>query len=267
MLKEGRNAQKGHRMELVIIQLWLCLCWLVPIAAELVVRRLVPATPVWQSVTLFGSFLLNRLLLAPAHTGYYACCRRLASATVGTAATCEIENLREELIAPTLLRCFFLDYRHPVKSLKWQLRWDALRFFTYGVLLFPALFFAAVGADEETALMQAICGAGSILFAVIGLLCGWLLFLRLRPILYYRPQHGSFFKETWQAWGKSRKRLESLTLLSVKRIAFTPAFLCPLLPFRTAFHVEQAALFMKAASSHTRKRSSGIFHTRVLRDA
>ncbi len=265
MLKEGRKALKGHRMELVIIELWLCLCWLVPIAAELTVRRFVPATTLWQTVTLLGSFLLNRLLLAPAHTGYYACCRRLASATAQMAATCEIGDLREEWMAPTLLRCFFLDYRHPIKSLKWQLRWDALRFAIYAVLLFPAFLFIAVGAGEESALLQAVCGAGGLLLGFAGLLAAFLIIGRLRPCLYRRPQYGVFWKQVLAALRTSRYRMGEMALMYVK-VLCVPPVLCPLLSFRTAFYIEQATLFQTPIPVKTKKHRLRIFHTRVLHE-
>ncbi len=266
MLKEGREALKGHRMEMLIAELWLCLCWLIPIAAELAVRRFVPATTVWQTATLLGSFLLNRLLLAPAHTGYYACCRRLASAKTQMAVTCEIENLREEMTAPTLLRCFFLDYRHPLQSLKWQLRWDAARFAIYTVMLFPAFLFIAVGAREEAPLMQAVCGAGGVLCGFVGVLVAWLTVCRLRPSLYRRPQYGSFFKQMLTAVSTSRYRTGETVWRYIKVLPLLPFFWCPFFQLRTAFLAEQATLFIVPQTVKPRKRHARIFHTRVLRD-
>lgn len=265
MLKVGRKAIKGHRMELLIMELWICLCWLLPIVIELVVCRVVPSAPVWKTAVLLGGYFLNRLLLAPAHTGYYACCRRLASSASKKAQTCEIEDLREEYLAPTLLRCFFLDYTHPLASLKWQLKWDALRLGSCAVLLFPSFLFIAVGAGEETPLLQAVCGAGGVLFGVAGLLFLWLILCRLRPMLYYRPQYAPFTKQLLFALSKSRKRLGQATLSYVKAMRL-PVVFVPFLSLRAAFFVEQAKLFSAPPIQKTRKQRLRIFHTRVLRE-
>ncbi len=266
MLKRGRECIKGHRAELVIIQLFLAVCWLIPIAAELILRRFLPSEMLWQNVLLVGSFVLNRLLLAPAHTGYYACCRRLAVVTNPIAVTSEIEDLREELTAPTLLACFFLDYRHPIKSLKWQLRYDAFRFVLFSVLLFPALLFLAVGALEESSLLQAVCVGGSVLFAVFGMFCGWLTMLRFRPMLYRRPQYGSFWGQVYKALQISRGRTVPLLSMAVKYVSFAPVSLLPFVTLRAAVLVEQAVLFA-TPQRKAKKRRERIFHTRVLRDA
>ncbi len=266
MFKRGRECIKGHRAELVIMQLFIAVCWLIPIAVELLLRRFLPATMLWQHLLLVGSFFLNRLLLAPAHTGYYACCRRLAVVTNPTAVTSEIEDLREELTAPTLLSCFFLDYRHPIKSIKWQLRYDAFRFALFTVCVFPAVLFIAVGAGEETLLLQAVCLGGGILFAVIGAFCAWLIMLRLRPMLYRRPQYGSFLGQLYKALQISRGHTVELLSMSIKYIPFALAFQLPFVGLRAAILVEEAILFAKPQRK-VKKRRERIFHTRVLRDA
>lgn len=266
MLKKGRKYIKGHRAELIIMQLFMVVCWLIPIAAELVLQRFVPATAYWQTFLLLGSFLLNRLLLAPARTGYYACCRRLAAVNGVIAVTSEIEDLREELTAPTLLSCFFLDYRHPLQSVKWQLRYDALRFLLLSVFLFPAFLFIAVGAREETPLLQAVCGGGGVLCGIAGAFCVSLLLLRLRPALYRRPQYGGFWKVLYKAMTITRGQLGQLLLLYVKAIPFAVVFWCPLVCFRTVLLTQEAALFAKPQKTVKRQKQR-LFHTRVLRDA
>ncbi len=266
MLKRGSEYIKGHRAELVIIQFFIVACWLIPIAIELLLRRFLPATVRWQSILLVGSFLLNRMLLAPAHTGYYACCRRLAAVTAPTAMTSEIEDLREELTAPTLLSCFFLDYRHPVKSMKWQLRYDALRFVVFAVFLFPCVFFWAVGAREGTVLLQAVCAGGGLLCGISGAFCACLLLLRLRPMLYRRPQYGSFWAQVAQALRISHGQSTRMLLLRVKVFPFTLLFTLPFSCFRVRLCVEEAVLFAKRPKK-VKKRRERIFHTRVLRDA
>ncbi len=266
MLKRGKECVKGHRAELMIMQFFVAVCWLIPIAAELLLRRVLPATVRWQNGLLVGSFLLNRLLLAPAYTGYYACCRRLAVVHSPTAVTCEIEDLREELTAPTLLSCFFLDYRHPLKSLKWQLRYDAFRFVLFSVFLFPAVLFIAVGAKEESALLQAVCCGGSALFALVGAFCAFLIMLRLRPLLYRRPQYGSFWGQVYKSLQLSRGYTAELLYMYVKRFPVTPTFMFPFFGLRAAMLVEEAVLFTMPKRK-TKKRRQRIFHTRVLRDA
>ncbi|MBP3381976.1 MAG: hypothetical protein J6L00_04930 [Clostridia bacterium] len=266
MLKQGRECVKNHRAELVIIQLFMVVCWLIPIVAELVAQRFVPTTAQWRTVLLLGSFFLNRLLLAPARTGYYACCRRLAVVTVPTAVTSEIEDLRDELTAPTLLSCFFLDYRHPWKSLKWQLRYDLLRFVLFSGFVFPAFLFIAVGAREETLLLQAICGGGGILCGLVGILCAYLVLLRLRPALYRRPQYGGFWKVLHKARHITRGRVGELLFLYVKSIPFALIFWCPFVCFRTALLTQEAMLFAKPPKT-VKRRKQQEFHTRVLRDA
>lgn len=266
MFKRGRECIKGHRAEFVIMQLFMLTCWLIPIVLETVLQRFVPATLQWQYILLLGSFLLNRVLLAPAHTGYYACCRRLAAVSTPTAVTSEIEDLREELTAPTLLSCFFLDYRHPLQSVKWQLRYDAFRFILFSVMLFPALLFIAVGAREESPLLQALCGGGGILCGMVGLLCVGLLLLRLRPMLYRRPQYVSFWKALHKAAIISRGRLGDMLSLYVKAIPFALLFWCPFVCFRTMLYTEEAVLFAKPPKTVKRKKPQ-LFHTRVLRDA
>lgn len=266
MFKHAKECVKGHRAELVIMQLFMVVCWLIPIALELLLQRFVPLSPQGQTLLLTGSFFLNRLLLAPAKTGYYACCRRLAAVSTPTAVTSEIEDLRDELTAPTLLSCFFLDYRHPLQSVKWQLRYDAFRFIVFSVCLFPALLFIAVGAREETPLLQAVCGGGGILCGVVGVLCMCLLLLRLRPALYRRPQYGSFWKVLYKAMQITRGRLGELLFLYVKAIPFTLIYWCPFVCVRTIVCTQEAILFAKPCKSGKRRKQQ-LFHTRVLRDA
>ncbi len=266
MLKRGQNCIQGYRTALVVIQLFRAVCWLIPIALELFLRRILPLTVPWESGLLVGSYLLNRILLAPANTGYYACCRRLASITNAIAATSEIEDLREEMTAPTLLACFFLDYRHPIKSVKWQLRYDAFRFVGFVTFTFPAIVFVAVGARGESPLLQAVCLGGAILCGVVGVFLYYLLLLRLRPMLYRRPQYGSFYGQMHKALQLSRKRLSELLCIRVKYIAFTPLLSLPFLCFRAAMLTQEASLLSKP-QKHAVKRKKRVFHTRVLRDA
>ena len=266
MLKRGRACIQGHRKELLFIQLFMLLCWLIPIAAELFFRRLLPPTILWRTLLLFCSFLLNRVLLAPAHTGYYACCRRLAATGEPTAKTGEIENLRDEMLAPTLPSCFFWDYRHLLKSVKWQLRWDIFRLAVFAVCLFPALLFLAMGAGEEMPLLQAVCLGGGVLCGVVGLFVAFLVLLRVHPVLFLRPQYKPFWQSIGDGFKASKGHHSAVLFLLVKHIPFTVLFWCPFAFFRVFLLTEQAKIFGTAPYIRKPKRLR-IFHTRVLRDA
>ena len=82
-------------MEMMCIEACRLLCWLLPIAAELLLRRFLPtgllAETKWQAALLAAGVIANRFLVAAAHGGYYACCYRLAFRETGdTAATREL---------------------------------------------------------------------------------------------------------------------------------------------------------------------------------
>lgn len=258
MLSVGRKCLKGHRMELYIIELWTLLCWLVPIALELVVRRLIPATVWWHTATLCGSFLLNRLLLSPAHAGYYTCCQRLAAGCrQNIAATCEIADLHTAVPAATLLRGFFREYRHPLQALKRQLRWDAVRLLGYTLAGLPGLLLIAFGGLEQSSLLQALLGGSGLLFGAVGLLLGWILFRRLQAALYCRPSVA-------YAGLKQTRRMTGALL---RRYARCLPLLCvPLSLQRFVLHTEIAMLLKRHPVPARKKAHSQIFHTRVLRE-
>ena len=133
---------KGACGQLSVIELWVLLCWMIPIATELLVRRFIslPANGEWW--LLLGGYTFNRLLVAPAHVGYAACCRKLASpALENTAATCEIGDLHRVKADAGLLKVFFSAYAHPVHAFKKQLRWDALRAGGYLAAAVPGIWY------------------------------------------------------------------------------------------------------------------------------
>ncbi len=261
MLSAGRECLKGHRMQLYIIELWILLCWLVPIATELLARRFLPTTIWWQGITLCGSFLLNRILLAPAHVGYYVCCKRLAMGYhTEMAATCEIDDLQTAVPFTTILRGFFAEYRHIPQAIKKQLQWDIWRLFCYAVAGFPGILLIALGGLEQQALLQALlCGSG-ILLGAAGELAAWIFVRRLQVAWYSRPQMIGSWKQAIQQTCKLSGKL-------LRRYAKAlPWILIPFSLQRFVLHVEIAILLRRHPISLQPKNSSQIFHTRVLRE-
>ncbi len=181
----GCAIAKEHRMEICVMQLWTCVCWLLPMATELLVRRFVSLTPIMQAVLLCGSFLLNRLLVSCAHAGYCAAAKRVATLmAVPSENTCVMENLHIVWEGKTLLQCFFGAYRHPLVHIKSQLRWDACRFGLYAAALFPALFILACGAREASAIVGSLLFGISTLLTVLGALSVWIVIRRLETALW-----------------------------------------------------------------------------------
>ncbi len=270
MLKIGRACLRGYRMEMVVIQLWITLCWLLPVALELLLRRAMPGVllqrPWCQVVLLVGSFLLNRLLLAPAHCGYYERCHRLALKREGDlAATCELP-VEFGTDFGGGMRSFFREYRHPVQALKWQLRWDMLRCLGYFVALFPGLFLVAIGAVDPDAVWQATVGGSGIFLMVAGLMLMWLWLRRLTPVLYRYPQHRPFWKTLADAYRSTRHKTGKLTAAYGWYYLLWPLFCCPVLPLRAAFFVQQASICQRLRVPTKNPIRARLFHTRVLNE-
>lgn len=167
-------------MEVCLMQLWICGCWLLPIAAELALRRWVPLLAEWQVAYLYIHYFCNRLLLAPAYSGYYAACRQLAAARAKSASCAYApHNLHTLWTDTTLLQRFFSAYRHPVLALKKQLQWDAVRVLTYAACLFPALVLLAFGGREQNGVGQMLCTVSGILFGLCGVCAAWVTVQRM----------------------------------------------------------------------------------------
>lgn len=269
MLKTGRACLRGHRMEMIVIQLWISLCWLLPVALELTLRRLLPDALLMrreiQAALLGGSFLCNRLLLAPAHSGYYARCHQLAlESGENLAATCELVALGPGVPSSTGMRSFFREYRHPLRALKWQLRWDLLRLCGYFAAIFPGLFLFAIGAWDTSQLWQAALGGGGILLAAAGLMLMWWLLRRLTPALYRHPQDMPFYRVLSDSVRRTRRRTGAILAPYGWYFLLWPLFCCPFLPWRAAFYTEQAALCQRLRAPERKQKSAHLFHTRVL---
>lgn len=259
LLSEGRRCLRGHRMQLYVIQLWIILCWLIPVATELALRRVLPSTDRWQGVYLVGGFLFNRLLLAPAHRGYYAFCYRLATIGCGdAAATCEIGNVYGQSTT-TVLRDFFREYRHPLRALKWQLRWDVLRAGGYLAVLFPGICLLVYGGIQSDALLSTICGGcGVLLSAAVAVPMGALL-CRLNAARYLDVDI-----PLSQAFARTRNKTGELLRCRLRALWLLPFIRCPLSRWRTALHIEIAAVLLARPHRREPVRTSQIFHTRVL---
>lgn len=254
---------KGVRMQLYIMELWILLCWLIPVALELIVRRFVPSTFRWQVITLVSSFLLNRLLLSPAHVGYYACCQKLAAGRhANIAVTCEIYDLRTAAPSKTLLRGFFGVYRHPVQALKRQLRWDAMRLSLYTLAGFPGLLLICLGGQEQNTQMQALIGGSGVLLGAVGLLLAWVLLRRLQTALYRDP-----FMIAVSIWWHAFKQTRGMTGVLLRQyVRSIPLLLVPFSLQRFVLHTQIAVSLKKHPPVEHGKKYSQIFHTRVLRE-
>ena len=268
MLKTGRACLAGHRMELCLIQLWISLCWLIPIAAELAVRRFLPAVylaqPAVQAGILGGGILLNRLLLSSAHCGYFACCYRLALGRSGnTAVTCEIGDLPDSMPNDSLLRLFWREYRHPIIRLRRQLRWDALRLLAYGTVLFPGFLLIALGAGERTAPGQFFFGVGGLLFCLVsafGMYCG---LRRLLPAVYLPGKYPTLLKAILAAFKQTRHRKGAVILRAAAALPVSLLSVCPFLLLRAALDIEYTAFFQSLPAPEGKK--TRLFQTRTLR--
>ncbi len=271
MLKMGRACVHGHRMEVTVIQLWILLCWLIPVALELTLRRWVLSEllshRVVQAALLGGSFLLNRLLLAPAHLGYHQRCHQLAlQKRADKAATCELPAVTPSGLSDTGMRAFFREYRHPIRAMKWQLRWDALRAGGYFIALIPGLLLLAIGARDTAAVWQATLGGGGFLLMIAGLLLMWWWLRRLTPVLYRRPQDRPFWSAIGDAYRSTRRKTGALIRPFGWYFLLWPLFICPVLPFRAAFYTEQAALCQRWRAPVKVSSRARLFHTRVLNE-
>ena len=270
MLKIGRACVRGHRMEMTVMRLWIVLCWLIPVALELTLRRWVLGDLLVhssvQAALLSGSFLLNRLLVAPAYCGYYQRCHQLAlQGRVNKAVTRELTAV-PPVSSGGVLSAFFREYRHPIRAMKWQLRWDALRLIGYGLALFPGLFLLAVGAKDEQAVWQAAFGGAGVLLMIAGLLFMWCWRRRLIPVLYRRPQEKPFWSVMGEAYRSTRRKTGTFIRPYGWYFLLLPLFWCPVLPFHAAFRIEQAAVSQRCRTSALRDTRARLFHTRVLNE-
>ncbi len=265
MFKQTEKYLRGHRMEIYIMRLWMIGCRLLPVVTELVIRRFLSFTVGGYTLALLLAFGLNRMLLAPATTGYYACCLRLARKGEKDGNTCPIEDLQTEMQMPTLLKCFLWDYRHPWISFKWLLKWDIFRFIVYFVCCVPGLAIIVFGAKEEGWLQLAF-GSGGALLCLVGLLCAVLIRVRIQPMLFVRPQYDGFLRGMLRAFRQTKGCTGGLlyTRMAWVKYGFLPWI--PFFLFRTACYVQQAALYVRSKTLQNASKSSYHFHTRVLRD-
>ena len=267
MLKTGRACLAGHRMEIYLIQLLVSLCWLIPIAAELAVRRFLPPAellkPAVQVGLLAGSILLNRLLVAPAHCGYHAACYRLAlSGSGSTAATCEIGSLPDGMVNASVLRLFWREYRHPLLRLRRQLRWDAVRLLAYGAAVFPGLLLLAAGGRETEAPGQFFLGVGGLLLCLVGAFWMYCGLRRLVPAVYLPEKYSTLRGAMVSACRQTRRRKGAVILRAAAMLPVSLLSVCPFVSIRAALDTEYAVFWQGLPSRPDKKASA--FHTRTL---
>lgn len=249
-----RILLKGACGQLSVMELWVLLCWMIPIATELLVRRFVPLPVNGEWWLLLGGYTFNRLLVAPAHIGYAACCRKLASPVLeNTAATCEIGDLRRVKAEVGLLKVFFSAYAHPVLAFKKQLRWDTLRAVGYLVAAVPGIFLLIAGGVQPNPIQAAFAGCGILLTIALWLLV-WVLFRRLQVSLLLDVGLSA-------AWRSTRKKTEVLLQCYTKML---PLLIVPFSLQRFAMHAHMVVLLQKTVEAPKKKRYLQIFHTRVL---
>lgn len=253
----NRRMLKGVRAPLCIMELWICLCWLLPIAAELAVRRLMPIWQEWQGVILVSGYALNRLLVAPAHIGRAACCRKISVRfSKPTAHTCEIHDLRDVNIEKTLLKDFFAAYLHPITCFKKQLGWDALRLCMYTPSVFVGTLLAVLGGRAQQFEQQVLLAAGGCLIALAGMLTAWVLLRRLQTALYSGV---SWF----EAWKQTRKVTGKIVSAQLRYI---PLICLPFSLYRFVAQVSILQILQNKPTISKKHKSSQIFHTRVIRE-
>ena len=269
-------------MEMVCIRFCLLLCWLLPIAAELLLRRLLPTALLtqtkWQAALLAASVFSNRLLVAAAHSGYYACCCRLAFFNTGDiAATRELVGTEDGALSFSLLSVFFRAFLHPLRALRRQLSWDLLRLFLYAVAVFPGLFLLAVGGNAVgvwqqelkagyvvlyDGAQQALFAAGGVLFCLLGAVTVFLFLQRFLPAVYLREQYPTIWAALAAGFSRVRGRRAEVWGNALKTLAVLPLSFVPFLLLRTAADVGCAAFWQRLPGKAAKKRR--FLHTRVL---
>ncbi len=255
------GSLKGVRAQLYIIEFWLWLCWLLPVALEMTARRLLPPNDKWQVVTLVSGFLLNRLLLGAAHEGYYAVCRKLAATRRRrTSDTCEIYNLHTATGRDSMVRTFFAAYRHPLAACKRQLYWDAFRLLVYAAVLLPPLLLVAVGSDQVYTHAQALLAAAGAMFGIVGVFGARWLIRRLRIVfrLLVEPtSECSVWRKLWNVRGRTGEMMHIHARHFLLRLV-------PLSLEHFKLHADIALAYQKRLHKTKKRGNSQIFHTRVL---
>lgn len=254
-------------MEMMCIEACRLLCWLLPIAAELLLRRFLPmgllAETKWQAALLAAGVIANRFLVAAAHGGYYACCYRLAFRETGdTAATRELVGVRDGVLSPSLLSVFFREFRHPLRALKRQLRWDAFRLFFYALAAFPGLLVLAVGGRAADTWQQALFAAGGGLLFLLGVTVTFLYLRRFLPAVYLWEQYPTLFAALCAGMSRVRGRRAAAWANALKMLALLPLSLFPFLLVRTAADIQCAVFWQRLPGKVPKNRR--FLHTRVL---
>lgn len=264
MYKVGKFLLRGHRREMYFLQLWMLLCWLIPVAVELLAYRYVLPLVTWQytDVCIFiGSILLNRLLLAPAYCGYHTCCQQLACAAhTSTAVTCELVGNWQG--GGTLLRTFFSSYRHPLKLLRRQLYWDIFRLCVCGIGAFGGICLLIYGGGITEPLIQFFCGMGGVFLAVLGTLSAAIFCRMFVPAVYLPYAYRGIFSAMWHTCRRVWRYRFLCLKYQVVAVLLYPVWRCPLTLWGTAFDVGYALLWQSLPAPQSKMCAK--FHTRVL---
>ena len=245
---------KGNIAEWYVIELWTLLCWVFPLLAELAARRFLPLSRNGLAVLPLAVYLINRVLIAPANAGFYACCRRLAKRVSDkTAATCEVGDLHGVHQDGSLLATFFGAYRHPLYAVKRRVQWDLLRAVCYATVAFPGCLLLAIGEQRQSATQQVVLAVCGILLTASAWIWVWILFRRLKAALILDIGFMAALKRT-------RKRTNALLRSRMKML---PLLLVPFSLQRVCMYTDMAVRLQSGKRSVS-KAHSQIFHTRVL---
>jgi hypothetical protein len=216
------------------------------------VRRILPyallSLPWVQALLLTGSVLCNRLLLAPAYAGYYTVCYRLVSGTCVT----------------PLFGCVWGAYRHPLKAMKWQLKWDAFRVIGCFTCIAPGTFLWIWGMGQTTYLTQVMLQVSGGLFAFAGILLFSALLQRLCLFRYQQYRYQGFLFALWDVFRRSKGNTNRLLRCVGWYVRWFPLCLCPFCLAGPMLHLSRAKILYGLPSLQPKVMRSRKTDTRVL---
>ena len=166
------------------------------------------------------------------------------------------------MLSHSLLSVFFREFRHPLRALKRQLRWDAFRLFFYALAAFPGLLVLTVGGRAADAWQQALFAAGGGLLFLLGVTVTFLYLRRFLPAVYLWEQYPTLFAALCAGTSRVRGRRAATWANALKMLAVLPLSLFPFLLVRTAADIGCAAFWQRLPGKAAKKRR--FLHTRVL---
>lgn len=201
-----------------------------------------------QALLLTGSVLCNRFLLAPAYTGYYTVCYRLVSGTC---------------ITP-LFHCVLGAYRHPLKAMKWQLKWDAFRLIGYFTCIAPGVFLWMWGMGQTGYFTQVTLQISGGLFAFVGALLFFALQQRLCLFRYQQYRYQGFVSAVWDVFRRSKGNSNALLKCVCRYIKWLPFCFCPFFLAQPLLHLSRAKILYALPSLQPKVIRNRKTDTRVL---